>query len=301
MKSVDLSIVILNFNAGQLILDNLKLLQDTFSNDLTIEVIVADNASTDGSFEKIKKEFPKVITVDNRANIGFAAGNNRALSHSHGEFVAFVNPDIRIEDQEIWLKLLKVIQSDPRIGSLGVKVVFQNGRYDPDSMRGFPTPWNSFCHFVGLAKVFKGNYLFDSYHLGYLDPNQVHEVDALPGSFMIVRRQAGQDIGWWDEDYFFGGEDLEFSFQLKEKGWKVMYSSEVTVTHYKGATSGVRKESQHLTSATLSTKRRIAHELVEAMRIFYYKHYKNKYPFLVRWAVFKALDVLEKKRIAKYK
>lgn len=292
-----ISIIILNFNAGELILENLRLLKKTFTKEYDFETIVADNGSTDGSFERVKNEFIWIKVIDNKENLGFSKGNNQAVKKASGDFILFLNPDMRVEEPEVWSRLVRLMTKDEKIGALGCKIVFADGRYDQDSMRQFPGLWNSFTHFAGLSKIFKGHYLFDSYHLGYLDPDREHEVDAVPGSFLFVRRQAGEDIGWWDEDYFFYGEDLEFCFDLKEKGWKVIYTPKVTVTHYKGYSSGIRKETKTITRASLETKKRIAKESVNAMRIFYKKHYEGKYPSYINQLVYNSLKIMEKRRL----
>jgi hypothetical protein len=166
-----------------------------------------------------------------------------------------------------------------------------NGQIDDATHRGFPTPWNSLMFFTGLSKLFSKSKIFNGYHMGWLDMNTTHEIDALAGAFMMVRRKAGEEVGWWDEDYFFYGEDLEFCFRLKEKNWKIYYVADISIFHYKGTSGGIRKESKEITTANRETKIRVTNWRYKAMKIFYDKHYKGKYPFLVEWLVKGAVDL----------
>ncbi|HYM65402.1 MAG TPA: glycosyltransferase family 2 protein, partial [Candidatus Sulfotelmatobacter sp.] len=124
------------------------------------------------------------------------------------------------------------------------------------------------------------------YNLGYMDLSKTHVIDALAGAFMIVRRKAGEEVGWWDEDYFFYGEDLDFCFMLKQKGWKVYYVPEVSILHYKGVSGGIKKDSQKITTASKETKKFATKWRFAAMRIFYKKHYEQKYPWIVTRLVY---------------
>lgn len=113
---------------------------------------------------------------------------------------------------------------------------------------------------------------------------------------MLVRREAGEEVGWWDEDYFFYGEDLDFCYKLKEKGWKIYFVPTVSVLHHKGVTGGIRKESQHVTTADKETRLRATKARFDAMKIFYKKHYMDKYPEIVTWIVLQTINL--KQRIA---
>jgi GT2 family glycosyltransferase len=117
--------------------------------------------------------------------------------------------------------------------------------------------------------------------MGWLDLTTEHEVDAIAGAFMFVRRKAGEAVNWWDEDFFFYGEDLDFCFKLKQKGWKVYYVPSVSIFHHKGVTGGIKRISESITTADYETKLKATGERFRAMEIFYDKHYKDKYPSFV--------------------
>jgi len=133
--------------------------------------------------------------------------------------------------------------------------------------------------------------LFNGYHMAWKDLSKTHEIDALAGAFMIVRREAGEKVQWWDEDYFFYGEDIDFCYMLKENGWKIYFVPEVEIIHLKGASSGIRKESQKTSTASLETKHWVTNQRFNAMKTFYKKHYTTRYPGFLTSIVMVAIDL----------
>jgi GT2 family glycosyltransferase len=116
----------------------------------------------------------------------------------------------------------------------------------------------------------------------YLDLSLTHEIDALAGSFMIVPRKVGDQLSWWDEDYFFYGEDIDFCYRIKKAGYKIYFVSKFRARHYKGVSSGIKSVSKNITRATRETRLKVTDWRFDAMKIFYDKHYKNRYPPIVR-------------------
>lgn len=160
-------------------------------------------------------------------------------------------------------------------------VQLKNGEIDDACHRGFPTPWNAFCHFSGLSRLFINSTLFNGYHLGYRDLDNIHEIDSCTGAFMLIKRQVGDKINWFDENYFWYGEDLDFCFRVKKEGFKVYFVPEVKIIHFKGISSGIKKHSQNLSNASFKTKYQSQKARFAVMRIFYAKHYrKGIYGFL---------------------
>ena len=113
---------------------------------------------------------------------------------------------------------------------------------------------------------------------------------------MMVRKNAISKVGLFDEDFFFYGEDLDWCWRFKEKGYKIVYSPITKIIHYKGAASGIKKYSQFVTKATKESKRKALYESVHAMEIFYKKHFIAKYPFFINWPVLTSLKILERIR-----
>jgi GT2 family glycosyltransferase len=212
------------------------------------------------------------------------------VQEANGRYILFLNPDIEVHAETLE-GMIQFMDQHQDAGAATCKLLMPNGKIDDASHRGFPTPWNSFCHFLGLAKIFGKTKLFGGYNLGYLGLTKTHEIDALAGAFMLVRRKAGEKVGWWDEDYFFYGEDLDFCYILKQKGWKIYYVPEYSVLHYKGVSGGIKKVSHDITTASEETKIKSQQERFRAMRLFYKKHYEQKYPWFVTRLVYLGISL----------
>ncbi|HKC14444.1 MAG TPA: glycosyltransferase family 2 protein [Patescibacteria group bacterium] len=283
---IELSIIIVSYNSGEFLRKCLESIQESkFKN---LEVIVVDNASKDNP-EKIIKDFPNVIFIKNKENLGFSKANNLGLKKASGKYVLFLNPDTAVGKNALGT-LFSFMEETPDAGVVTCKVVLPNGELDDSCHRGYPTPWNAICFFSGLEKLFPHSKLFAGYHMGWMDYSKIHEINACAGSFMLVRRKAGEDIGWWDEDFFFYGEDLDFCLKIREKEWKIYYYPQVSTVHYKGVSSGIKKISKEITTADLETKRFAMKHRFSAMKILYKKHYMDKYPKIVTWLLFQAIN-----------
>lgn len=278
----DLSIIILNYNVKQLLLNCLKFIKRPQVTGYRLQVIVVDNDSSDGSVEAVREQFPQVEIIQNKANLGFAAGNNAGIPFVKAPVILFLNPDTIIVNDAIQ-KSYEHLMSNPDIGALTCRVELPDGRLDYSCHRGFPTPWNSFCYFLGLSKIFPKSPIFAGYTATYLNINKSHEIDCVTGAFLMVRKIAGDQIGWWDKDYFWNGEDIEFCYQLKMRNWKIFFYPAEKIIHYKG--SSAKKEK----SETLGHG-------ISAMKIFYKKHYYHKYPPVLRDLVLIGINMLEKYR-----
>ena len=282
---LDLSIIIVSYNTKEFLRDCLNSIIKTISG-VTYEVIVVDNASKDGSFEFVKNNFPKIKLIKNRENLGFSKANNLGVKKASGEYILFLNSDTVVKENTL-KTMVSFIREHKDAGAVTCKVVMPNGKIDDASHRGFPTPWNSFVHFSGLSKLLGKTTIFGGYNLGFMDLSKTHEIDALAGAFMLVRKKAGEKVNWWDEDYFFYGEDIDFCYRLKQNGWKIYYVPEVSILHYKGVSGGIKKQSRHISTADKETRIKSQSERFKAMRLFYKKHYEQKYPwFLTRLVYF---------------
>ncbi|MBU1000665.1 glycosyltransferase family 2 protein [Patescibacteria group bacterium] len=298
-ENPELSIVILSFNVKELLLN---CLDSIFKNKDKLDkwqIIVVDNASTDGSIEEVRKRYKNnlpsskdkdIKIIENKENLGFAAGNNTAIPYISAPVVLFINPDTVVVNNAIQ-KSLEVLLTSPDYGAITCKVELPNGKLDYSCHRGFPTPWNSFAYFGGLTKRFPSSRLFAGYTGGFLDTSKAHEIDCISGTFLMVRKIAAEQIGFWDVNYFFNGEDIEFCFRLREKGWKIYYYPSVKIIHFKGSSSGLWRTSGVLVKK--SVKLKSASHAASAMRVFYKKHYYKKYPPLFRDFVLGGIKMLE--------
>lgn len=306
MKQIDLSIIILNYNTKEVTLDAIRSIEKNYPDEVVsgnFEVIVTDNASTDGSLETFKeyKKKSKIASfhvVDNGGNIGFAAGNNKGIAYAKGRYVLFLNPDTIVYPETLET-LITFMDTHIDVGAVTCALRMENGMLDEAAHRGFPTPWNAFCHFSKLEKAFPKSRLFSGYIQGWKNMQENHEVDAISGAFLFVRREVGEAIKWWDEEYFFYGEDLQFCYDIKQKGYNIYYVPEVSILHYGGVSSGIKKRTEKMTTADAARKRQVQGWRFDAMRIFYEKNYKDIYPGFVNWLVFQGITFLQKRNTPK--
>ena len=200
---------------------------------------------------------------------------------------------------EVLEAMLDFMKKTPNAGAATCLLRLQSGEIDDATHRGFPTPWNAICYFSGIARIFPKSMLFNGYNMGWRDMDKTHEIDALAGAFMMVKRKAGDEVGWWDEDYFFYGEDLDFCYKLKQKGWKIYFVPSVEILHYKGVSGGIKKESQHISKASDETKLLATNARFDAMKIFYRKHYRKSYPSIVTWIVLQGIELKRRMTLGK--
>ncbi len=309
MSKVDLSVIILNYNTKELLKNCLESIfeseQRTANSKHQFEIIVVDNNSTDGSKEYLKQLRPKnknLKVIFNNKNLGYSGGNNVGLKQAMGRYILFLNSDTIVEPDG-FRKVLDYMENHPRVGALTPKTILFCGGMDPDCHRGFPTPWASLTYFLGLEKLFPKTKLFGQYHQHYKNLDQVHEMDAGFGTFLLTRKKIIDKLGGWDDEYFFYGEDLDLFYRIKQNGWKVIFYPEPIVTHYKGASSGLRKESQKMgvVKADKQTRLRTARESIRAMNIFYKKFYQDKYPPIITSFILTAIKIKGFFRILKHK
>lgn len=252
-----LSIVIVSYNVKYYLEQCLSsIFASSMASDL--EVFVVDNASSDGSIDYLRNRFPQVHYLINSKNLGFAVANNIAIRRSESQYVLLLNPDT-VLGEETLTRVCDFMDAHPRAGAAGVKMIDAQGKFLPESKRGFPTMWVSFCKLSGLNRMFPKSRIFGRYHLRYLDPDTAHCVDVLSGAFMLLRRDALKQAGLLDERFFMYGEDIDLSYRVAKSGMEVWYLP-YRIMHYKG-------ESAHSSDA------RYVRLFFRAMVQFYRKHF----------------------------
>ena len=291
-NSNKLSIIIVSYNTRNVIGECIESVIRTVPKDIPYEILIGDNASKDGSVEFIKQKYPRVVVYAFDHNYGFAKANNILLKKISGSYVLFLNPDTVVKPDAIQIVYDYLLNNKKSAVATG-KVLLQSGPLDDACHRGFPSPWNAICHFSGLSRVFPKSKLFNGYHLGYQNMDTIHEIDSCSGAFMMVRSRIGESIGWFDEDFFWYGDDLDFCYRIKEKNWNVVYIPDATIIHYKGVASGIKKHSRHLSQATIVTKRLATEARFDVMKLFYRKHYRNVYPSFLMKIIFITVDVMK--------
>ncbi len=260
----DLGIVILNWNTRDLLRECLRSVYAAQGAPALI-VCVVDNASSDGSADMVRAEFPQALAIASAVNSGYAAGNNlglRALNFGLGRedgprYALLLNPDTVVPERAL-AEMVAYMDARPRCGIAGPKLVLPNGQLDLACRRSLA--FDAFVYrILGLSRLFPRSRRFGQYNLTYLSPEVETEVGSVVGAFMLVRREAISQAGLLDEAFFMYGEDLDWAYAITQAGWQVRYNPAVTVLHVKRAASSQSHRAQ------------IAFH--EAMLYFYRKHY----------------------------
>jgi len=237
---MDVSVILVNYNGGQLIVQTLHSLFASTDPHLALEVFVVDNGSTDNSVSEIRQRFPDVKIIANATNVGFARANNQAINLSRGRYLLLLNPDTVVRPAAVD-HVVHFMDAHPQVGICGPKVLLPNGKLDGACRRTFKTPSTYLYHGLGLSRIFTGSPTLGRYYLSYLDPDMLTEVDSVTGAFLMIRRETVDTIGLLDESFFMYCEDEDWCFRAKRAGWKVVYNPQAEIVHHKGSSSRRRK------------------------------------------------------------
>ncbi len=255
-----------------------------------IKTIVVDNGSNDDSVRKIKHNFPWVKVLALPKNLGFSGGNNVGIQAVDTSYVMLLNTDTEFfPGTDLW-ELIEVFNREGRVGIVSPKVVLDSGELDHACHRGFPTPWNALTYFSGLSRRFPKAKWLTGYEMSWADLKTRHEIDCCTGAAMLVKKGAIDEVGLLDESYFMYGEDIDWCYRFREKGWKIIYDPAVIVRHHKHK-SGLGKEGEW------ETKLRTTEAFFEAMKQFIRKFYSQRYPVFIRLAIFAVIDTMKKRKI----
>lgn len=295
-----LSIIILNFNTTDLVVRCINSLLK-YKNEVDFEIVLLDNGSSDSPLAFFKNKYKRnlfIKIVDNKNNIGFAAGNNRARKYVEGQYVLFLNSDTIVHKNTL-KESVAYLEENKDAGALTCKIVLPDGSPDKDSRRSFITPWIGLTHiFLKLDRIFPKSKLFSKYWYGYMDENKIHEVDALQGAFFLTHKKILDEVGWFCEDYFLDGEDIDLSFKIKEKGFKNVYYPKIKITHFKGSSKG-KVENKRRKEIRMRNRIKFRLAGVNSMQIFYKKHLWQKYPLVLNFIVIVGIFTLKVVRLFK--
>ncbi len=232
--TASVSVVIVVWNAKKYVLECLESLREHCKNVHT-EVIVVDNASTDGTPEIVAELFPEFLLIRNPDNYGFAKANNIGIARCSGEYVCLVNSDVKFLDDCI-SPMLQYLAENPQVGMLGPRMLSADGEVRRSTMR-FPTIWSLFSRAVGLDVLFKNSRFFGGQLMRDFDHQKTTPVEVLNGWFVLVRRSALDKIGLLDPQFFMYGEDVDWSYRFQQAGEGVVFFAGAGAIHYGGSSS----------------------------------------------------------------
>ncbi len=270
----DVSVIIVNFNAGPLLK---QAVQSVLLSEAVSKVIIVDNLSTDQSMDEMERIAilqSRLKCIRNQENLGFARACNIGVANAgESEYLIFLNPDCLMESNALET-LLAFMKSSPETGMAGPLLLNPDGTEQAGGRRAVPTPWRSFIRAFGLSKLGE-RYprLFSDFSLHQQSlPDIPTEVEAISGALMLVRREALSDVGSLDEGYFLHCEDLDWCMRFRHRGWKIMFVPDARAVHHKGACSKTRlifvEWHKH-----------------KGMVRFYRKFFRNQYPGVLMWIV----------------
>ncbi len=271
MGAPALSICIVNWNVRELLRRSLASIYASplASAPDAVEVIVVDNASSDGSAEMVRSEFPQVVLVENYENVGFTRGNNQALELAHGRHVLFLNPDTEVVGDALGV-MVRYLDAHADVGAVGPQLRYPNGSIQP-SRRRFPTAATLFLESTLLQRWFPRNAVLDRFYMADMPDDVEQEVDWLVGAALMARREALEEVGGFDERFFMYSEELDWCRRAKAAGWKIVYLPEAIIVHHEGRSSGQVVAARHIyfyTSKVLYARKYHGPVLAEALRLF---------------------------------
>jgi GT2 family glycosyltransferase len=226
---MDLSVIIVNWNTRELVLESLRSLYEA-AGDLSMEVFVVDNGSGDGSVEAIRAAFPRVILIEKEKNLGFARATNEALQCAAGRYLLLLNTDVVLREDTV-VVLLEFMEKTPQAGIVGAQLLNPDGTRQ-NSFDNFPTLLSEGLNKSVLRMLFPKR--FPSKRLSFSSPI---EVESVIGACMMVRKEAVDDVGPMDEDYFFFMEETDWCYRMRERGWGVHLVPQAQAVHLQGGTA----------------------------------------------------------------
>lgn len=231
---IDLSIIIVNYNCFDILNDCLSSIQQ-FTHGCSYEIIVVDNASSEGDIEEISSKYSNVILIKNKTNVGFAQANNIGLEKASGKYILFLNNDTRFLENTIKI-IFDFAESLNQDAFVGSKLLNSDGSYQI-SIVDFDNVINSFGENFFIYKVFPKSKLFNRFHLNYKEITQPIQVDVIKGAFIFCHAEAVKRLKGFDSKFYFYGEETDLCFRFKKSGGKIYYYPLTSIYHIGGATT----------------------------------------------------------------
>ena len=231
-KSPLISVAVVNWNGGEYLP---RCLASIYEQGVDLEVILVDNASTDGSEKKAKELFPQIKLIQMGGNKGYSAGCNAGVKEAQGEFILLLNPDVILLPKCL-PRLLAFAKANPQAGVVAPKLLNPEGSLQP-SIRGFPYPLSLLL--LPLSYLFPGNKLISSYRMTYFSYEEIAEVDQPMSSCLLVRKSAYEEVGGMDESFPLYFNDVDFLYRMKKKGWKVFFLPQAKAVHFLGGSTSL--------------------------------------------------------------
>ncbi len=244
MIDISISILIVSWNVRELLLQCLAAIPAAVGDNLNYEVFVVDNASSDGTPDAVKKQFPGVNIIANPANRGFTGGNNQALARARGRYLFLLNPDTEPCPGSV-AELHRYLADNPSVGIVGPRLRYGDGNSQP-SRRRFPTIAILFTESTIIQHYLPGLTLFDRYYMKDQSEDLVQQVDWLVGAALFARRQVYEQSCGLDEGFFMYSEELDWCHRAVDAGWEIAYNPAAEIIHHEGKSSEQVVAARHI-------------------------------------------------------
>jgi len=239
----DLSVLIVNWNTLDILRDCLSSVGRHLSS-VSHEVIVVDNASSDGSAEMVAREFPRMRLIRNAENVGFARANNQAMRAARGSWFLLLNSDTVVTDASV-AELVGTVKAQPGVGVAHCRLLFENGRLQHSTYR-FPSIGLALLENFGLYKLLPARRRGEILLGGYWNQVAERDVDWVAGAFMLLPRAVFEKTGGFSEAYFMYGEDMEWCYRIRDAGWRIRYYPQASLVHRDHSSAAIRWGDQRI-------------------------------------------------------
>ena len=261
----DVSIVIVSFNTRDVLRECLQSVYRE-AGSLRVQVIVVDNASTDGSAAMIEREFPGALLMRSEVNLGFGPANNLGFQSAAGRYVVLLNSDASLTEGSLERSVAHM-DATPRAGLGGGRLIGRDGSWQP-SARMFPTVFSDLLVLSGLAARFPRSRFFGRADRTWASPMEAAEVDWVPGAYSIIRAEVLRSAGPFDPRFFLYYEEVDLCKRVKNEGCSIWYWPDIVIVHIGGESSRqVRSLELSRTGAQLTLWR------MRSMLLYYRKHH----------------------------
>ena len=274
MKQLDLSIIIGNYNTEKLLEKTISSVYRNIKN-ISFEIIVVDDGSSDRSVEMVKNKFPKIKIRENAKNLGYSKTYNIGTRLSKSRYVLHLNSDIFFTKDSSLDLIIKFMDKNQNIGISGCKIIKRDGSLDMPCKRSLPTIINVFSQTIGLYKIFPKIKSLN-YYLTYIPDDEIARIECIMGAFMLIRKELIKKIGYLDERFFIYSEDIDYCYRAIKAGWSVYYFPKIKIKHMHGGT-------------TQQFKFKYLLNFHKGMFLYYNKHFARKNLFLVNYLIYSGI------------
>jgi N-acetylglucosaminyl-diphospho-decaprenol L-rhamnosyltransferase len=274
---MDLSVVTVSYNTRELVRGCLASVLSTLRSGLRSEVIVVDNASSDGSVDMIRRDFAGVRVIPNAKNVGFAAGSNQGIRESSGRYVILLNPDTVATDGAL-LKMVRLMEERSEVGAVGPSLLFPDGSFQHSAF-AFPTLSMIFLDFFPLNHRLLNSRVNGRYPRAWYEKGQPFAIDHPLGAALMVRRSVVDEVGLLDEGFFMYCEEIDWCMRIKRAGWTILCCPEAEIVHHVGQSTAQFRDDMYV-------------ELHRSRYRLYEKHYSSSFRRTAKWLVFLGIAYL---------